>query len=299
MKKTKDNTEIFKSSENQKKEDLSFCDKEKSEKNYYILNFVEIIGSHSDNNLDKKNNNSNDITKYTAEFIIETYKYYISCGTNLKKSINKYSKKNPIKFIGHGNQNIKDWIYNIIEDNSKVIGCGKNFIYIIIHDDDKKYKEIVKISINQLFLIKNKNKNDYFFCCQDKLCFITELFNKILDKKEENIKYKGKDKILLKSGIKITESLLLFNSNKIVSKGENRLFFYSEQLNEIQLREEYSFIFSPNGMTIIPFNFDTEEGPNKFTPKKEPLKNENTKILLCACKKYLKGQKNGILLLKE
>ena len=174
MKETIDNSEMIKSSESKKREDSSlYCNKEKLEKkkNYYILNFVKIIGSHSDNNSDKKNKKDYDITKYTAEFIIETNKYYFSYGTNLKNSINKYSKGKSINFIGHGNQDIEDWIYNFIEGNSKIIGCGKNFIYIISGDDKKN------------------------------------------------------------------------------------------------------------------------------TPKKEPLKNENTKILLCACKKYLKGQKNGILLL--
>ena len=51
--------------------------------------------------------------------------------------------------------------------------------------------------------------------------------------------------------------------------------------------DEYSFVYSPNGLTILSMDIKDEK-LNKII---------NKKLLLCACKKYIKGQKNGILLL--
>ena len=53
----------------------------------------------------------------------------------------------------------------------------------------------------------------------------------------------------------------------------------------IKTEEEYSFVFSPLGQELI---------IHKLNDEKWDIKN---RILLFACKKYIKGQKNGILLL--
>ena len=77
---------------------------------------------------------------------------------------------------------------------------------------------------------------------------------------------------------------------------------YIDTLKEIELKEEYSFIFTANGMAIMPFNID-EEGPAFPTMERETKAKINNnqkyelKVLLCACKKYIRKQKNGILLL--
>ena len=88
----------------------------------------------------------------------------------------------------------------------------------------------------------------------------------------------------MKSAININ-NIIIFKSNKVVSKGQDKLiFFYLDSKNTFNTninKYEYSFIYSPNGLTLM--------------PKKEN-KSENA-ILLCACKKYLKVQRNGILLL--
>ena len=83
---------------------------------------------------------------------------------------------------------------------------------------------------------------------------------------------------LTKSAIKIN-NIIIFKSNKVVSKGQDKLTFFD--LNSKQIfttnidKQKYSFVYSQNGLTLM----------------------NNNKILLCACKKYLKFQKNGILLL--
>ena len=62
---------------------------------------------------------------------------------------------------------------------------------------------------------------------------------------------------------------------------------YSEQIINESIKnlekDEFSFIYSTNGMTVFPDEKNFNNG-YKF------------KVLLCACKKYIKNQKNGILL---
>ena len=53
-------------------------------------------------------------------------------------------------------------------------------------------------------------------------------------------------------------------------------------------KDEYSFIFTNHGLALMNFRKDKEEQNNNV--------NYKNKILLCACKKYLSHQKNGILL---
>ena len=92
--------------------------------------------------------------------------------------------------------------------------------------------------------------------------------------------------LFIKGIIKINEYLLLFKSNKIASKGKDELLFYNIVLNkeiDNNIKNEYSFLFSPNGLIIFP-------------PQDKIVNHEyKNYLILCACKKYLKNQKNGIL----
>ena len=89
-----------------------------------------------------------------------------------------------------------------------------------------------------------------------------------------------------KGGIKLFDFLYIFKSNRIAHKGKDKLLFYNfSGKKEIKnnVKEKYSFIFSSNGITVLP---------------KENTKNEyKNKLILFACKKYLKKQKNGILVI--
>jgi hypothetical protein len=96
----------------------------------------------------------------------------------------------------------------------------------------------------------------------------------------------------MKSEIKINNDLLVFKSNKIVSKGISKLLIYNYKRKKdiptfLDTDEEYSFVFSPLGQALINHKIHDKE-------EKEDIGN---KILLFACKKYIKSQKNGILLL--
>jgi hypothetical protein len=91
-------------------------------------------------------------------------------------------------------------------------------------------------------------------------------------------------KLKMKAAVKIND-LIIFKSNKIDSQGKDESFFYNfikHQKINITFKEEYSFIYFRNGLTVIP--------SVKYSDYKY-------KVLLCACKKYLKKQKNGILLI--
>ena len=95
----------------------------------------------------------------------------------------------------------------------------------------------------------------------------------------------------LKGAIKI-EEFLIFKSNKIISREKDKLdkllFFDLNSrkfLDNINIQGEYSFIFSPEGILKLPV-------------EKGELKNKSkNKIILFACKKYIKSQKNGIFLI--
>ena len=79
-------------------------------------------------------------------------------------------------------------------------------------------------------------------------------------------------------GIQITSDIVTFASNTVLPYGKDKLIFYNINKKKIlKTIENYSFETSPNGMYLMNLN-------------------DNNKILLSACKYYLEGQKNGILL---
>ena len=139
-------------------------------------------------------------------------------------------------------------------------------------DVPKKLNEEIScrfcLSINKIFFICNKNG---FF-----------QYSNILGK---IIKLKG-DLITEETfwgGIVINNSIIAITSNKILSKGKDKLCFYNiNSKNFIKEILGYSFVLFQNNLSLI-------------------LKENNDnceRLLLCACKKYIKGQKNGILYVK-
>ena len=92
-----------------------------------------------------------------------------------------------------------------------------------------------------------------------------------------------------KSGIRINNILCAFTSNSVDLNGEDNLIIYSILKNKILYEaKNYSFTLSPNNLFLISKEID-EGNKNKES---------NYKLLLSACKKYKKNQKNGILLIK-
>ena len=143
-----------------------------------------------------------------------------------------------------------------------------------LEDRKMAFKEKVHFpNVEILFLLKEKN-NNIFICCKDQIIYKQNVFIKITKKEYKNFPIKN-----VKSGIKINNNFIAFKSCNIKN---SFIKFYNCNSQKIINKDlkGYSFIYSTNGLAIM--------------PREET--NSNNKILLCACKKYLKNQKNGILL---
>ena len=184
-------------------------------------------------------------------------------------------------------KSLKPKIKNMANINKEETGpiiiiCFKNFInYFDLNQFEeknitKKYESLEKLNIINLFKI---DCEEYLICCENKVILFSNLFNDIKDSHVYYIDLK-----YVKSGILINKDYVALKVCNISSNKENGIYFYYIKKNEIINKniknKEYSFIYSTNGLVIM--------------PKKE-IDTDN-KILLCACKKYLKNQKNGILL---
>ena len=248
---------------------------------YIVCQLPKKIGEHT---ISKKNTLKK---KYTAEFITEIQDIFISFGTNNEIIIynNSYDKIS--------SNETEDWIYNVLNyksQNNKILnllGTSKELIYTFSEDKNQsKYKSNKSPSENNLLYFLNMESNYYFGCCENNVF----LYSGILDKLPIKTKFIIYENVLMKSAIKINNDLLVFKSNKIASKGKSQLLLYNfrnkkDIPNFIESNEEYSFVYSPLGQALITL---------KFIDTKKDIEN---KILLYACKKYIKNQKNGILLL--
>ena len=178
--------------------------------------------------------------------------------------------------------NLNSWVYSLEcnsfnndndNDTLSIIVCTKKEILTIYFSKDNLINNHLSLKRGSFnFLLKVQN-NKYFICEEKFVSMEKEGFN-ILNTINFFKCFEG----YYREGIKLNDNLVAFTSNKVVSRGEDKLIIY-DYFKEIIVLEQigYSFILSSKGLTII--------------------ENKNDKILLCACKKYIKGQKNGILLM--
>ena len=151
------------------------------------------------------------------------------------------------------------------------------------YENNSKDNDKTNIKGELVLLVESKNQ-DFYACFENKMIRLNDFTNKIISDNSIEIK----NDYFLKGAIKIAD-FLIFKSNKIISRGKDKLFFF--ELNsrkfsdKIHLKEEYSFIFSSEGILKLPV--EKEEINNKY----------KNKVLMFACKKYIKSQKNGILVL--
>ena len=234
---------------------------------YEIIEFIKIIGNH----------------KYQADFIYEFKNLLISGGTDNNLII--YNQKYNIIY----NEKIKDSICNVIElylgkDNKNfvILICTKSNLKILDYNILTKnyfiamkevlYEKEIYMCLSCINYIKDYN----ILCTKEGIFIINNLNNKIINIKEKKIMNKS-----YRAGIQINNKIYAFTSNSASKNGEDKIIFYNiisdKFFHEIK---NYSFILSSNGLYLI--------------KNKEEL---NGNILLCACKKYMKGQKNGILLI--
>ena len=228
-----------------------------------IFKFVKIIGKHENR----------------AEFIKEVGNNYLISGGSDKMLLiyNKnFNKTSDIK--------TKQWIYNItifenISNNQqKIMICMKDKLSLYYFDNySKRYNK--DILINQL------NYYNYFkFKATKSLVSTDNGVKKLGDISNLIESYNLKDMLnsVYKGGLMLNNNEeVVLTSNQVIKDGKDELIFFDEKSNRYKENiEGYSFIDTSNGICLI----SREE--------------KDITILLCACKKYLSGQKNGILMIK-
>ena len=211
--------------------------------------------------------------KEYGQFIIELSNgTFISSGKNSLYFYDKnYKKKNELKLENNyicelGNNN----------DGIKLAICSNNGIYEVLLKNDVKIGTVFNIENDKNYRFCLNLKKTTIICTENGIFNIENLFDKIF---LEN-KYKLNDKNYW-GGIKVNQNIVAFTSNEILPNGNDEIIIYNiNSKNNIDIIKGCSFILSQDNLAIM------------------SRKKTNNKILLCACKKYKKSQKNGILLLK-
>ena len=225
--------------------------------------------------------------KYTAELITEIQNIFLSCGTNNELIIYNESYEKICKLKK------ENWIFNALDYKNKIkknlqfLASSKDNIYIFSEEQSKsQYKSTpVKMENHCLYFLYMEGSY-YFSCCENDVFLHSALLDNLQFQKEFPIY----NNVLMKSAIKINDNLVIFKSNKIASKGMSQLLLFNFRNKKdipkfFEPDEEYSFVFSPLGQALI---------THKLKDAKDKIGN---RILLFACKKYIKKQKNGILLI--
>lgn len=225
----------------------------------FKIEFVSLIGKH----------------RNRAEFIRNINEdFYISGGGDKKLII--YDSK----FEKYSEFQTTNWICNFYyyeQTREKlIIACSKkNYFKLKLQNNIKtiSFSKEAKASGNNSYLNFIKLNNEkYLICGINNLEIVSSLFDEFIHSKNiklYNDSYKG--------GLYLDDELVVLTSNSILMNGNDKLFFLN--LRQKLIMDEikgYSFVTTVNGITRI-------------------NKDENI-LLLCACKKYLSNQKNGILL---
>ena len=183
--------------------------------------------------------------------------------------------------------NVGSNCYDLFENKNlinkrELIVCSKNKIYNIILNLEKKkyYLSCYEIEKEPTISALQIDINKYIFIGNKGIIYLEDLFNNYIEgfPIKNNCIYKNS----FIGSIRINAKIIALTSNNILSpNGEDKISFYDWKKNKIVLEiKGYSFIISTNGLYLV----NNENYPNN-------------KILLCACKKYNKENKNGILLI--
>ena len=165
-------------------------------------------------------------------------------------------------------------------DDLKIVLLSNNYLYLTKINLNEKKTETTKVDITRVFGFSTLEikKNNFLIVGKKCTTYITDLFT---NAKPQEILYIENQSFF--NSLRVGEHAIALISNSVYPGGEDVLkFFKLKKKKDFYQREHrgYSFIISPNGLELMP-----------------KLKYVNDyKILLCACKKYTKEQKNGILL---
>ena len=172
----------------------------------------------------------------------------------------------------------------------KIVSFSHNSKEIIAMDNYSKEQTIeTKENYSNIIFL---NKKIFFGCNENGIYLLTDLTSSIVENKSFSIYKKT-----YRGAIKINDNIAAFTSNRILSNGEDTLLFYNiNSKHIIHPIKEYSFILSINNMSLISIPQKIKDNNEK--KNKQIINDVKIKFLFCACKKYIKGQKNGILLVR-
>ena len=254
-------------------------------RNFGLMEFKKIIGTHK---FSLNGEEAEKISKATADFIEEIKNIYISGDIN--NSLLYYNSSFEIS------KEIKaDWINNIFfcskknEATTKILLCTRENVSLFDEKGQltKRFSREKIKNMTMIYLLgaidSSKDNNIYFCISEDKFVLLQDLLSEIIQIKDYEL-IKGKS---MKSIFQINENIFVIKSNKVISKGKDELIFFnnsSKKEIEVKIKTSYSFSYTTNGFSIM-----------SIKQNKNEVEVEN-KALLCACKKYIKSQKNGILL---
>ena len=232
--------------------------KNNDDQKYYLTKFSRRIGNH----IRKKSQNKTEKV-YTADFVNEISKFFISCGTN--NEIIFYTKDPSLQIENYNSYFTDDWVFNLleIEENNILVTQGKKIELIRIIQDKNNFLIYLKLKKSTLYTLRNGE--NYFVSCQNKvLLYDSNLIQRnifVIDKVLL-------DKYTIKAAIKIN-NFALFKSNKICSMGSDHILIYNllSYKRVYNKLDEYSFIYSQNGLSLLSMNIKSDIN-NKIINKK-------------------------------
>ena len=229
-----------------------------------ILEFIKIIGENQSQFIQQLNNNYY-ISGGKEELFLYNSLYQFKAKIELDRGITSYNN-----------------IYEISCESSQIkfaVLC-KAIYYVVtinlknINNSIKKYQS-EDLALQTIFSIPTI-ENKYIITGNNGIWNITNNFDsQIREKKQlkENPPFIG--------GINIDNNTIALISNSLIPSGEDKLILYNKFTNGVKKEiNGHSFRISSNALSLI----ENEKDDKKY------------KLLLCACKKYSKEQKNGILL---
>ena len=245
----------------------------------------DIIGLH----------NINDITIYKKGKEEAKIIKFNSLSSSQKEMMTNCNTRNKIN-LEELNNNLtlqkNKSINNIIEAKESIAKKDKNSIQVAIcskeglmiyqfSDNQKIITDTLKLSCTGCFEIKN---NNYVVIGEKGIYHFEHLNPNNLDK------YRIKD-LPFRGCIKINDDYIALASNSILPNGEDNLYIYDTNKKKLIININYSITVGVNGLVLIDVLEEEDKDRNENKNQKE------NKILLCACKKYIETQKNGILII--
>lgn len=260
-------------------------------------------------------NSNNDLTKSTSATSKKNTQHETKGNLNKNKNMKeKYDNIKSLDFIkeiiyGHyiiyliGGLNNSLYLYDLHEQTL----ASKLNPYSVEIINKNNSIEIVLSCVNSIYFC-NLNSSRGISQINEKKYPSLKFFETIVQNKKYQITY-GSNGVLVyenlcssktvraypkiifeepvKGGILISNNIFAFVSSNIFSKKEKRskIFFYIIKTFEIRKIEEIEFNHTVN-LTI-----------NNLSLMEYTKKDKSYKLLFCACKKYTKNQKNGILLI--